>query len=786
MPTVVNALRDAKARAGAAWVVALAPVVVFWEAVLGLRVLAPGDAYQNNIPWYSLVADAWRAGQIPSWNPYSFGGFPLLAAQQPAVFSPLTWLFVVLPPAAAQNGVVILSFVIAGLGAFFLGRRFVGDEMGAVVVGLTYGLSGFLFGRVGHPGILAAVAWMPWALLGYDRLRERITPGRALLAGLPLALAAVAGSGQLFATTVWVLGAYALVMAVLGGRSGIMRAVGALVLALGVGIGLAAVQILPALAFLDESSRQRLTFEMAMTFQFPKTHAPLLAFPMLFGNQADVGPFLDPYRGTWNLTELAGYPGMAALALAAAGAGAIRRDKRAWAVLAVGVIGLLMAFGKATPAAQLIYRLPLYGQMRAWARNIVAFDLAVALFAGWGVAALRASDRGARIRACIRAAVVAICVAGAAVIVPRVGFVQPFRPVDGFVPLAVVIPAVAAVLAAALAPFARARLAAGALCAVVAADLVLSFGGWYEWRGLSPAPSEVAANDDAARAAWGRVDDAPGGIDRFMFLGSVPLMLQGEFPTLTDMRGMRSINGADPLAPRHWLYLLGMAPSGAATFPERYWREGSDLLDVLRVSTLLIDPSEPFAREPSPDVTGPTEIMGVLRYEHEPSVEDAWLVGATQVRRFEDQVLILEGHEAFDPREAALVETPCERCPGPDAPGSTGRVLGRRWGSGRVELDIEATRPSMLVVSQTWSDGWRAEVDGRAEPVVRADAVLQGVAVPEGRSKVVLEYRPPGLVAGALITALTAMALAAWAVARRLLARRGPRADVDASVGSRV
>lgn len=783
MPTLVTRIRAALARVGAAWIVALAPVVVFWEAVVGFRVVAPGDAYQNNIPWYSLAADSWRAGRVPAWNPFTFGGFPLLGAQQPAVFFPLTWLFVVLPPAAAQNAFVIISFAVAGTGGFFLGRRLLHDDIAALVTGLTFGLSGFMFGRVGHPGILAAAAWMPWALLGYELLRERITPWRALAAGLPLALAALAGASQVFATIVWVVGVYALMMALLGGRQAAVRGLVALAFALSIGIGLAAVQIVPALSFLDESSRQHVTFEQAMTYQFPKTHAPLLAFPMLFGNQADVGPFLDPYRGTWNLTELAGYPGMAGLVLAAAGIGAVRRDRRAWAILAIAVVALLLAFGKATPAAQLVYRLPLYGQMRAWARNIVAFDLAVALFAGWGVVALRSDAIARRRAAWLRAGAAAAAVAIAALVVPRLGFVRPFLPPEGYVVHAVAIPAAAALLAATLAIFARHRIVAGALCALVAADLLLSFGIWYEWRGGPLTPDVVNANDAVARAEWGRLEDSPGGIDRYLFLGSVPLMLQGEFPTLTDMRGMRSVNGADPLAPQRWLQLMGMAAFGGASHPQRYWRDGSDLLDVLRVTTLLIDPAEPLAREPSSDVTGPTEVAGVLRYEHQPAVEDAWLVGATQVRRFEDQVFILEGIEPFDPAEAALVASPCARCPGPGEPGATGRVLRREWHADRVEFTVEATRPSMLVVSQAWSDGWRADVDGRREQVVRADAVLQGVAVPAGRSTVVLEYHPPGLRAGAFASLTTVLGLVTWAFVDRRRRAVGARGEDPASVG---
>ncbi|HUS62097.1 MAG TPA: YfhO family protein, partial [Acidimicrobiales bacterium] len=136
-------------------------------------------------------------------------------------------------------------------------------------------------------------------------------------------------------------------------------------------------------------------------------------------------------------------------------------------------------------------------------------------------------------------------------------------------------------------------------------------------------------------------------------------------------------------------------------------------------------------------------------------------------------------HEPFDPSEAALVEARCQGCPGPDAPESTGRILRRRWQADRVELEVEASRASMLVVSQAWSDGWTAKVDGRAARVVRTDAVLQGLAVPPGRSTVVLEYRPPGLLAGAGLSVGTVAGLLFWTLVRRTRTRR-PR-SVDAA-----
>src|SRR5690348_7968495 len=47
------------------------------------------DVIDQLYPWKSIVIDTWKHFQIPLWNPYSFGGTPLMANYQSSVFSPM-------------------------------------------------------------------------------------------------------------------------------------------------------------------------------------------------------------------------------------------------------------------------------------------------------------------------------------------------------------------------------------------------------------------------------------------------------------------------------------------------------------------------------------------------------------------------------------------------------------------------------------------------------------------------------------------------------------------------
>jgi hypothetical protein len=60
----------------------------------------------------------------------------------------------------------------------------------------------------------------------------------------------------------------------------------------------------------------------------------------------------------------------------------------------------------------------------------------------------------------------------------------------------------------------------------------------------------------------------------------------------------------------------------------------------------------------------------------------------------------------------------------------------------RLEVDVDAPAPGLLVVNEVFDPYWRAAVDGRAAPVLRANYLLRGVPVPAGRHRVALVYRP--------------------------------------------
>jgi hypothetical protein len=84
-----------------------------------------------------------------------------------------------------------------------------------------------------------------------------------------------------------------------------------------------------------------------------------------------------------------------------------------------------------------------------------------------------------------------------------------------------------------------------------------------------------------------------------------------------------------------------------------------------------------------------------------------------------------------------------------------------------VVLEIDSPDNGFVILSETYRPGWQAEVDGRKQPVLRAQSAFRAVAVPAGPHRVVLSYRPASLLAGAFLSLLALLGLIVLALSKR-------------------
>ena len=98
-------------------------------------------------------------------------------------------------------------------------------------------------------------------------------------------------------------------------------------------------------------------------------------------------------------------------------------------------------------------------------------------------------------------------------------------------------------------------------------------------------------------------------------------------------------------------------------------------------------------------------------------------------------------------------------------------------------IEARTARGGLLVLADTYYPGWTATVDGRAQPILRANVMQRGVAVPPGAHRVVFEFRPESGRQGMLLTALGLVLLVGSALALVFWGRRAAHRPV-APVGT--
>jgi len=67
-----------------------------WGYEVGVPVKNPmlSDPISQNFVWKSLVAAAYKRGELPLWNSYSYAGYPLMANFHSGAFNPFNWFMV--------------------------------------------------------------------------------------------------------------------------------------------------------------------------------------------------------------------------------------------------------------------------------------------------------------------------------------------------------------------------------------------------------------------------------------------------------------------------------------------------------------------------------------------------------------------------------------------------------------------------------------------------------------------------------------------------------------------
>ena len=294
---------------------------------------------------------------------------------------------------AAHGFVVLLSFLLSGLGTYYLVRHLTGDRVAAACAGIAFAFTPHVFAHLLHIQ-LVWTAGLPWSLLAFHRLTDQPTVRRGITLGL--AMTATLYLCAYYAVfLVLVIGAFTLFVLVRHRAWTSPPFWTAMVTAAVVSLVTALPLLVPYVAF------QRSTGFVRPLGASDGFSADWQAY---FASSAYLHAWLLPWLGHWNEVL---FPGFLAVAFALVGLvslatgtrqrsetggapHAITRARRHDATLMYGGIGLLALWASLGPTFGL-YRLlyagfPAFTLMRAPSRFGVVVVLACGVLSGVGIA----------------------------------------------------------------------------------------------------------------------------------------------------------------------------------------------------------------------------------------------------------------------------------------------------------------------------------------------------------------------------------------------------------------
>lgn len=715
-------------------------------AVLGVAAirfapfLSGGTLYRRDagfffVPWRLVLARLLASGEAPVWNEWMSAGRPFAADPNAAVFWPLSPLLLVLSPTA----LAILSVFLV-LGVFFFSLWRLGLSPGACAAGtLVLLFSGVFQSLPVYATTCAAVLPLPFALAEAAHLgsHDASLRRRALAFGaLAFGLSSLAGE-----PAVTLMGAAAfLAVATIGSWGMRLRATAGALLAMGLGAGIAAVQICPAVLELSRSSRGiEMQPEHGALFRSVRPSRVLtLLEPRLTGDpQGDV--MLDWGAGTFDARS----PYFEDLALGVIPllfAVCAWRDRRGRAALLLALAGALLSFGRFVPGVSLVAgSLPVLRYPEKW-WLLVTFALSAAAAAG--VHAVFFGEAGARegARRILLRTAAAMALACGALFGLALGAEDLLRKGIWAVGLGAG-DSSGAVVAGLL----RAPLAMATATLLVCAGALFTFKEKRRYALLLGSILGILFLADAARRVAGT---CPAGPPDLYTRESTAVALvrrearggrfydDGANDAATVARRTRESGTLDPLLPA-----VGVA------FGIRYAGEN----DVDRMTAA---PSVRLARALDglpwgEDKVARLRTLGVTVTRTAAPPPDP--AGVGEIGRFGgDRILRVDGAR---PEFSFL-------------PNGAGSVTVEERRASRVRLRVRVGFPAaVLSVGRTFDPNWNARLDGTEVAVRPSDGYQMAVSVPGGEHEITIGYENPTFFAGGALSLASIMAVAL--VARR-------------------
>jgi hypothetical protein len=708
----VTRVRQEWAESAAITFLVALPLALFWPALRhGLLIYGP-DTVAIGIPSHAEAVRSLAAHEWPLWMPDLLGGMPGIAANNLLFLMPAD-LIAYLAGWTFQTQIAVdavLWTALAGIGMLLFLRNLDRSVSASLLGGLFFATSGSVISQLGggYHNMMQGAALAPWAFWAAQRGLRRGSWFSWGLCGLVLALQVLAQAAQLAAYTLPAVAVFALASAWnrdwadgSGGaftdrRAAFRFAIGGLAASLILAVLISAPQLWLSLQYLSLTTRQAYSHGQFVAGSIPPAAALTWWMPGSWR-------FLDLFGrvgGDFGSTTL--YLGLLPWALAVGALAApCRSGTRAQRLAILGLAAFVLALRPWNPLQSLAFHLPVFNRFQNWSRVLFLGALAVCALAAFGWDALLSpSSRKAVSRGVAAFYALVLALAGGAWV---------FSGSHGS-------PLWAGPL--------RASALAG-LALVCAGSLLLWLAARRPRTALVLALLLHGVDQGAAVRDFVRFVDPGAVVGATRFVRAGPPQAGAEPWRVYD---------EDQVHPNNALVSGYENMCGTASMPMgAYFRIADAMKGRLRDWYDLFSARYVFAHS-KPHGSTPGDAVTV--YGNPEAFPRAWLV--TRVRKVADdgEAYGLLADPAFRPRvEAALPEDP-----GLSGLPPVGAVEWLDRSPQTASLRVSTDRDAVLVLSNAWYPSWRAQVDGQASPVLKADGGLQALLLKAGRHTVDIRF----------------------------------------------
>jgi len=695
-------------------------LLAYWPLTFGIFSVK-NDAIHYFLPYRFNISEALQNGEWPFWSPYIYLGYPLHGDLQSGAWNPIVWLF----SFAGRYDLTLFHYenllyiFLAGVGMYKLTNRLVQHSHTALLIAVSYMLSGFMLsGQLIN--WLAAAAFLPFVIHYYLQTLRSPSFNNAIKTGIALFFLFTAGYPSFFITTSYILFILLLITVINRFRNKLPIPVSwkrfliqqLLVVLVFTGLALPAiVSFIDLLPYYQRGNGTSYIDSIQNSFEWQ--HLLSMVFPSSI-KANDIVSATDltcrnVYPGIFTLLILAAFPP--------------KLNKRNVLLISLAVFALLFSLGDATPVRKLCYTIvPLMDTFRHPSQMRLFFLFAVVLLAAPGLKQLLSNNftgtsllklkRFTRVTAGLLFLITLIAIF-------RSGIIRQF---SGF-------------------GYSGIRAALKNVIDSISLSDAIAVNGLLQLIFI------------AAFAWWVKRSCRPKALFSFLWVANLFIMAQLVLPiTFVSKTAPREINALVHASPK------GFPVNGLERSIGENSKDATDYFDKIALSYFYnkkigishISNSPSFLEEQE-------QFLGnEFIYRYVASLPAAYI--ADTVVKAEDTALLNQtGNCNYAFTDARLdIKGFC-------SPGDTAII--KKIAANRFEIETATTSAAFLVLTQNYHHHWKVSIDGSPGNIYKTNTSFMGTPIGPGKHKIIFRFVPGNTIKAMwILLATLVLLIITWAI----------------------